>query len=139
MKTVMVFGTFDIIHGGHLHMFKQACEYGDKLIVAVARDCNVKKNKGIKPLHDEKERKSILKHIDLIDKVVLGYKTEPYRIIKDYKPDVIALGYDQKEYVDNLTEAIDKFEFKTKIVRLRPYKKDKFKTSKIKKYIERLV
>ena len=45
MKKVMVFGTFDGLHEGHLDFFRQAREYGDYLIVAVARDVNVKKIK----------------------------------------------------------------------------------------------
>jgi len=79
----MVFGTFDIIHGGHIHMFKQAREYGEKLIVVVARDVNVEKIKGIGSLHTEEERQEFLKHIDLIDQVILGDDTDPYKCIKE--------------------------------------------------------
>ena len=55
-KKVMVFGTFDIFHPGHEHMLKEAKEYGDELIVVVARDANVKKVKGRLPMHDENQR-----------------------------------------------------------------------------------
>ena len=43
MKRVLIFGTFDGIHEGHLNLFKQAKKYGDYLIVVVGRDENIKK------------------------------------------------------------------------------------------------
>ncbi len=135
----MVFGTFDIIHGGHIHMFKQAREYGEKLIVVVARDVNVEKIKGIGSLHTEEERQEFLKHIDLIDQVILGDDTDPYKCIKEICPDIIALGYDQKAYVDNLEEELMKCNFDCRVVKLSPYQEKRLKGSKIRKYIERLV
>lgn len=136
MKTVMVFGTFDIIHLGHLHLFQQAKKYGNKLIVVVARDTNVKKAKKHSPLHTEQERINFLRHINLVNNVCLGYKTDYYRIIKEKKPTVIALGYDQKIDEKTLKEKIKKFGLHTKIVRLLPYGK-RVKSSLIKKYIEK--
>ena len=139
MKKVMIFGTFDIIHGGHIHMFKQAREYGDKLIAVVARDVNVERIKEKGSLHNEKERLDFLGHIDLIDEVILGDKTDVYKVIKEHKPDVIALGYDQKIYVEKLEDAITRYGLNSRIVKLSPYKENQYKTSKIRKYIERLV
>jgi len=136
---VMIFGTFDIIHGGHIHMFKEAREYGDKLIAVVARDINVERIKEYGSLHSEQERLEFLTHIDLIDEVVLGDETDVYKVIQDQKPDVIALGYDQKIYVDELENAITKFGLNTRIVKLTPYREGELKTNKIRKYIERLV
>jgi len=131
MKTVMVFGTFDILHLGHLNLFKQAKCLGDKLIVVVARDCNVEKIKVQKPIHNEKERLEFLRHIDLVDVVILGDKVDIYKVIEKVKPDVIALGYDQ---------VVDKKRLKDwKIERLRPYKPTKAKSNKIKKYIEKII
>ena len=135
----MIFGTFDIIHGGHIHMFKQAREYGDYLIVVVARDVNVEKTKGIGAMHDEKERLDFVSHIDLIDKARLGDKTDVYRVIREEKPDVIALGYDQKVYVDHLAEAVTKAGLQTQIVKLREYESKRLKSNKIKKYIEKMI
>ena len=135
----MIFGTFDIIHGGHIHMFKQAREYGNKLIAVVARDINVERIKDYGALHNEKERLDFLKHIDLIDEVILGDKTDAYKKIGEIKPDVIALGYDQKVYVDKLADAITEFGLETQIAKLTPYREGELKSNKIRKYIERLV
>lgn len=136
MKKVMVFGTFDLVHLGHIHLFQQARKYGDKLVVVVARDINVKKTKKHRPLHTEQERLYFLKRIDLTDSAVLGHKTDYYQIIKKQKPDVIALGYDQKIDEKILKNKIKKFGLRIKIVRLSPYGK-KVKSSLIKKYIEK--
>lgn len=135
----MVFGTFDIVHAGHLRMFKEAIKYGDKLVAVVARDKNVKRVKGIGALHNENERLDFLQNISIVDEVILGDNADAYRAVKDMKPDIIALGYDQKEYVDKLAETINKAGLKCGIVRLPPYQNKRLKSSKIKKYIERLV
>ena len=53
---VMVFGTFDILHPGHLNFFKQAREFGNFLIAVIARDKTVLKIKGRLPKNNEKKR-----------------------------------------------------------------------------------
>ncbi|HAZ28517.1 MAG TPA: FAD synthase [Candidatus Magasanikbacteria bacterium] len=138
MKTVMIFGTFDIVHFGHIHMFEEAKAYGDRLVVVVARDANAEKIKGMAPFHSEKERKGLLTYISLADEVVLGDKNDPYKIISHIKPDIIALGYDQKVFVDKLVHAISDFKLEIRIVRLSAWKPEKFKTSKIRRYIEKV-
>ena len=130
-RIVLAFGTFDILHLCHIHLFKQAKQLGGKLVVVVARDCNVKKIKGQAPLHNEKERLEFLRHIDLVDEVVLGDKRDMYKVVQKIKPDVIALGYDQVVDVSKLGGYI--------IKRLRPYKTKKAKSNKIKKYIEGMI
>ena len=64
MKTVMVFGTFDILHLGHIDLFLQAKKYAEHLIAVVARDERAKKIKGKAPIHSEEERRVLLGHID---------------------------------------------------------------------------
>ncbi len=125
MKKVMIFGTYDILHKGHLNFFEQARKYGDNLIVVVARDKTVEKVKGRKPLSNEKKRlKTIRKYVD---KAVLGYIRDKYKIIKLFKPDVICLGYDQKASLKDLKQ------FKIPIKRLRSYKPHEYKSSKLRK------
>ena len=135
----MIFGTFDILHCGHLHMFKQAREYGDFLIAVIGRDKNVEEIKGIGPMHNENERLDLISQIKLIDKARLGDKTDVYKVIAEEKPDVIALGYDQRAYVDDLADAISKAGLETQIVRLTEYQEKRLKSSKIKKYIEKMI
>jgi len=130
-KRVMVFGTFDILHLGHLNFLKQAKKYGDYLIVVVGRDRTVEKVKGRLPKHNEKERVKQIEKTGLTDKVVLGYLKDHYKIIQEHKPDLICLGYDQNFFADGLPEALKKLELKIKIIRLKPYKPQIYKTSKL--------
>lgn len=139
MKKVILFGTFDILHVGHINLFEQAKKYGDQLIVVVARDKNVVKSKKKKAMFTEKERIKVLYNIKLIDRVVLGSESNYYQVIKKNQPDVIALGYDQEDYVSGLEEFLEKNKINTKIVRLKSYKPQRFKSHKIREYIESII
>jgi len=125
-KTVMCFGTFDRPHPGHISCLKQAREYGESLIVVVARDVNVKKIKGRLPRKNEQERLEEIKKIKFINRAVLGQIKNKYNIIIKYKPDVICLGYDQ-----GVCETELKTVFKGEIIRLKPYKEELYKSSKL--------
>lgn len=132
LKKVMLFGTFDGLHPGHRHFFRQARKIGGQksfLIVSIARDKNVLKIKKALPLLNEKKRMILLKKCELIDKVVLsGAKDHLPHILKE-APDIIALGYDQTFYVKNLKRDLKNKGLTVKIVRLRPYKNKIYKNS----------
>ena len=135
MKKVIVFGTFDILHPGHVHMLKEAKEYGDLLVVVVARDETVCNAKGKKPIYDEKTRTQNLQRLKIADKIRLGCLGDKYEVLRDENPDIVALGYDQKVFVDNLEEVIPDH---AQIVRLNPYNADVFKSSKLRELLESL-
>jgi FAD synthetase len=132
-KKVLLFGTFSGIHKGHINLFKQAKKYGAYLTVVISRDRTVKKVKKKLPFQNEEERLRKLKKLRLINEVKLGYKNNPYRIIKEIKPDVICLGYDQKTFTKGLNRQLAKMGLKTKVCRLKPYKPGKYHSSIIKK------
>src|SRR5688572_18630095 len=73
---VMVFGTFDGLHLGHEHFFKQARALAKTgrpaLIVSVARDRNVLRIKGQQPQLGERQRLALIKKHSLVDKALLG-------------------------------------------------------------------
>lgn len=132
---IMVFGTFDGLHEGHIDMFKQAKDFivNSSLIVSIARDINVFKIKGKYPFLNEKKRVALLKKCKLVDKVVLsGLKEHIPHIVKE-KPDIIALGYDQRFYVENLKKDLKNKGILVKIIRLKPYKENIFKNHLINK------
>ena len=132
MKKVMVFGTFDVIHPGHLYLFEQAKKYGDYLIVVVARDSTVKEVKQHKTMYGEQERLAAVQKTPFVDKAVLGNSGDKYKVIEHHKPDIICLGYDQKAFTDKLEEELKKRKITAKIVRLQSYKPDVYKSTKIK-------
>lgn len=137
---IMVFGTFDGLHKGHLNFFKQAKSLmkDSFLIVSIARDKNVNKIKGRPSFLNEKKRFLLVRNCSLVDKVVLsGIKDHLSHIIKE-NPDIVALGYDQKAYVKNLKKDLKNKGILVKIVRLKPYKKEIYKNHllKISKSVE---
>lgn len=124
MKKVMVFGTFDILHKGHISYFKQARKHGGHLIAVVARDKNVLRIKGRKPMNNEKKRLNIVKRF--VDKAILGGLKDMHNVIVKYKPDVLCLGYDQKADIILLRR------FGIPIIRMKAYYPNRYKSSKIK-------
>jgi FAD synthetase len=126
MKTVMCFGTFDVLHLGHLNYFQQAKKLANKLIVVISRDTNVKK----KLLFNEKERLQLVKHLDLVDEVVLGDLNDQFKVIKDKSPNIILLGYDHQIKETELKEALSNLNVKIK--RAKEFYPEKYKSSKIK-------
>lgn len=131
----MVFGTFDIVHLGHIALFKEAKKYGEQLIVVVSRDKRASGIKGTPPTFSEDDRLSLLQELSIIDKVVLGDKSDVYKMIKNIKPDVIVLGYDQKIFTEGLEEKIKEFGLKTEIIRAKGYKPEAYKTTNIKQIL----
>jgi len=131
---IMVFGTFDGLHKGHINFLKQAKNLTKNsfLIVSIARDKNITKIKGKKPIFSEKKRFSLVKKNEFIDKVVLGGKVKYLLHILKEKPDIIALGYDQKAYVEELKRDLKNKDILIKIIRLKPYKEKIYKNHLLK-------
>ncbi len=95
MKKVMVGGAFNSIHPGHEFFLNKALEFGDYLIVVIATDRTVMKNKGYL-IEEQEERKKNVEKLDIASKVVIGDEENFYKTVALEKPDVIVLGYDQK-------------------------------------------
>jgi FAD synthetase len=132
MKKAMIFGTFEIFHKGHKDFFRQAREYGNYLIVVVARDENVLKVKNKLPRNNETERLNKIKESGLADEVVLGDLVDKYKVIKKHKPKAICLGYDQKISVEELKNKLAEFGLdKTEIIRLKSFHPEIYKSSKL--------
>ncbi len=134
-EKIMIFGTFDGVHEGHLNMFKQARKLSKNpfLIVSIARDQNVLKIKNKLPYNNEKQRANLVKKTKLADRVVLGsLKNHLEHIVKE-SPDIIGLGYDQIHYTENLKKDLKSLGLIPKILRLKPYKETIYKNSLLNK------
>jgi len=130
---VMVFGTFDYLHAGHENLFIQARSLGDEIIAIIARDKTVRNIKGEIPDHSEKERLENLKNTGWAEMVYLGNAKDKTKVIKEYRPDIIALGYDQFAFTYRLEKFLMDIKLDAKIIRLTPYRPDMYKSSIIKK------
>lgn len=130
----MIFGTFDIIHPGHENVFEQARRLAPDpfLIVSVGRDAVVERIKGFRPRNNEEVRRAAAALHPLVDQAILGDKEGSMTHIQEAKPDIIALGYDQRgEYVDMLERDLTNAGLHTKIVRLKAHQPERYKTSKL--------
>lgn len=99
MKRVMVNGTFDILHRGHLELLSFARSQGDQLLVAIDTDSRVKELKGItRPINNQDDRKFFLLNLKSVDIVkFFDSKEELIQIMQDYAPDVYVKGSDWKK------------------------------------------
>ncbi|MDA4113784.1 MAG: FAD synthase [Thaumarchaeota archaeon] len=95
LSVVMIGGAFEIIHPGHLHTITEAKRFGDTLVVVVATDRTVSKNKGREPVTTQEWRVKLVAALREVDVALPGGQGSIYDTLEKVRPDVVALGYDQ--------------------------------------------
>ena len=96
-KVVFTNGCFDLLHSGHIHLFREARKKGDVFIVAVNDDSSTRKIKGAsRPIFPLKERIEILGAIEDVDYLASFSEETPQKIIARLLPDVLVKGGDWK-------------------------------------------
>ena len=94
MKRILTYGTFDLLHYGHIRILKRAKELGDYLVVALSTD-EFNATKGKIAYHSYETRKKMLEAIRYVDLVIPENNWEQkVQDIKDYKIDVCVMGSD---------------------------------------------
>jgi D-beta-D-heptose 7-phosphate kinase/D-beta-D-heptose 1-phosphate adenosyltransferase len=97
-RIVFTNGCFDLLHSGHVFLFKQAKNLGDVLVVAVNDDRSIRKIKGAsRPIFPLEERLEILEAIEHIDYLIPFAEETPQRVISCFKPDILVKGGDWKK------------------------------------------
>jgi glycerol-3-phosphate cytidylyltransferase len=109
-RTVITFGTFDVLHVGHIRVLKRAAEYGDRLVVGVSADeLNIKK-KGRAPVFDQDERLEILSSLKMVDEVFIEESLEKKRdYIVEHNAQVLVMGDDwagKFDWVSDVCEVV---------------------------------
>ena len=96
MAKIIVNGTFDILHRGHLSMLQYARDQGDYLLVCIDTDKRVQELKGPqRPINCQEDRKYMLESLRCVDEVqFFGSDTDLIDIIKKYEPDIMVKGDD---------------------------------------------
>ena len=96
LRKIWTNGCFDIIHRGHIELFKYAKSLGDELTVGIDSDRKVTNDKGEeRPINNLEDGIEMLKAIRYIDKVMwFDSKEELKGLIKEYKPDIMVIGSD---------------------------------------------
>lgn len=104
MKKVITYGTFDMLHYGHINLLRRAKELGDYLIVALSTD-EFNNGKGKKCYFSYEQRKLLLESIRYVD-LVIPEETWEQKIsdVREFKVDVFCMGNDWTGKFDFLKE-----------------------------------
>ena len=104
MKVVLTYGTFDLLHYGHLEVLRRSKELGDKLIVGLSTD-DFNLEKGKKCIISFEKRKELLESLEYVDLVIPeNHWGQKINDIKDNNVDTFVMGDDWKGKFDNLKE-----------------------------------
>ena len=122
MRRVVATGTFDILHPGHLYYLEESRRLGDELHVIVARDANVKHKP--RPVIPEEQRLKMVAALKPVDYARLGDPVDIFRPIRDIRPAVITLGFNQHFNEDQLMTELAKRDLAAEIVRIGAYSGD---------------
>jgi FAD synthetase len=116
LTRILATGTFDLLHPGHIYFLTQARALGDELFVIVARDSNVTHKP--KPVVPEEQRLEMVSALGIVDKALLGSEKDMFEPLKQIRPDIIALGYDQRFDAEILEKELDKRGLPANVVRV---------------------
>jgi len=107
MKKVITYGTFDLLHVGHINLLRRAKSLGDYLVVGLSTDSfNLAKHKD--SFHSYENRKLILEAIRYVDEVIPESCWEQKKEdIKKYNIDIFTIGADWKGKFDDLKDLCD--------------------------------
>lgn len=108
LKVVLLGGAFEIIHPGHLHAVSEARSLGNTLVVVVATDESVERNKGRPPATDQASRVALVSSLRPVDLALPGNRGSIFDILVKVRPDVVALGYDQRHSGDEIVREASK-------------------------------
>lgn len=123
-------GVFDILHMGHLYYLSEARKLGDKLVVVVARDDTARRLKRA-PIVPEHLRLEMVRGLKPVDDAVLGDRDDFYRVVENIRPDIIALGHDQKHDPEKIKKELEARHLKAEVVRMPCLRHDLMATRRI--------
>ncbi|MFX0023011.1 MAG: adenylyltransferase/cytidyltransferase family protein [Candidatus Hermodarchaeota archaeon] len=105
-KKILVAGTFDIIHAGHIYLINEAAKLGDVFVV-VATDKNRELFSGQRPIIPQEQRLEIIKNIKHVKDARLGRSdNNTLKTVEEINPDIILLGPDQKYSIEVLKKGL---------------------------------
>lgn len=104
MRRVITYGTYDLLHYGHIELLRRAKQYGDYLIVALSTD-EFNKLKSKKSYYNYEQRKMMLESIRYVD-LVIPENTWEQKVddVKTFKVDTFLMGHDWEGEFDFLKD-----------------------------------
>ena len=118
-KIVLAGGVFDIIHPGHIHTLNAAKALGDILVVVIATDKTARKMKKRPPLHSQESRRELVSCLTMVDMAIVGHEEDIFETVKEVKPNIIVLGYDQIHQEKFIDDGCKRINLDVEIVRLQ--------------------
>ena len=104
-STVLTFGTFDVLHVGHLRVLERAAALGDRLVVGVSSDALNVSKKGRAPVFPQDERLRLVEALRCVDAVFLEESLALKRhYLLEYGADVLAMGDDWRGRFDEFSD-----------------------------------
>lgn len=104
-QTVITFGTFDVLHIGHLRILERARALGDRLVVGVSSDALNLSKKGRPPVFSEQERIALINALEVVDSVFLEESLEAKReYVMNHGAEVLVMGDDWIGRFDELSD-----------------------------------
>ena len=132
-RIVLASGVFDLLHLGHVRFLEEAKKAGGpnaELEVIIARDSTVEKRKRERPIMPENQRCALIASLKVVDEAILGYEDfDIGRVIEKIKPDVIALGYDQKDMEQTLKDYAMQNGLQIRVIRIGKFSSDELDSS----------
>lgn len=117
-RRVVITGTFDILHPGHIFLISEAAKLGE-VIVVVARDQNVQRAKGHPAIVPEEQRRFMVEALKGVRKAILGSEhTDLFRVIEQLAPDILLLGPNQEVSTEEVQRELQHRNVKAKVRRL---------------------
>jgi len=124
-RTVLATGVFDLLHIGHLRFLEESKKRGgpgSKLVVVIARDKTVFRRKGKSPVVPEDQRRELVAALRVVDRAILGrQEIDLLGILKEVRPDIVSVGYDQDEIRIAVTRLIRREGLPIRVVRIRRF------------------
>lgn len=129
MRRIVATGTFDILHTGHLYYLEESRRLGDELSVIVARDANVKHKP--RPIIPEDQRLKMVAALKPVDHAVLGDLHDMFRPVREIRPAVITIGFNQHFDEEKLRKDLSTQGIPAEVVRIGKYTGDTYCSSSL--------
>ncbi len=103
--TVITFGTFDVLHIGHIRVLTRAADLGNRLVVGVSSDNLNFSKKGRNPVFSQDERVEIVSNLKMVDAVFIEESLELKReYVLEHQADILVMGDDWEGKFDFLND-----------------------------------
>lgn len=113
-RTVLVGGSFQLLHPGHLRLLEAAARLGSVTVV-IAHDATVRRTKGL--LVPAADRAKLVRALRCVDRAVIGHPRDFFKVVRRLRPDIILLGPDQE--MPGLEAALRAARLECRVLRLR--------------------